>query len=207
MSPSTPLPLQYIMHNTIITKYLAWPIIITSLLSCILFFIFRTYILQDINYPFDLAVLDITPINFKLDSDILSAILTLINHFSSIGFIQNKLGLPEPLNIGIGNGIYTMDEDKVVGGSIEPSNNSTSTGSRIILGLYNDELVALMQTSIKGFKEEMAHLAKNLNSCTEHYNRLPSSFSMYDKGAINVLINHLQGQSEILNVQLKLRLS
>ena len=142
-----------------------------------------------------------------MDSDILSAILTLINHFSSIGFIQNKLGLPEPLNIGIGNGIYIMDEDKVVGSSIEPSNNSTSTGSRIILGLYNDELVALMQTSIKGFKEEMAHLAKNLNSCTEHYNRLPSSFSMYDKGAINVLINHLQGQSEILNVQLKLRLS
>jgi hypothetical protein len=195
-------------HDRIITRYLAWRIIIVSLLSCILFFIIRTYILQDINYPFQLVVLDITSINFKLNSDILSAILTLINHFSSLGFIQNRLGLPEPINIAIGNGIYTMDEDKVVGGSIQPSNNSTSsTGSRIILGLYNDELVDLMQTSIKGFKEEMAHLAKNLNSCTEHYNKLPSTFSMYDKGAISVLINHLQGQSEILNVQLKLRLS
>ena len=162
---------------------------------------------MDINYPFLLTVLNNTPINFRLNSDILSGILTLINHFSSLGFIQNRFGLPEPLNIGVGNGIYTMDEDKIVGGSIEPSNKSTSTGSRIILGLYNNELIDLMQTSIKGFKEEMAHLAKSLISCREHYNKLPSSFSMYDKGAISVLINHLQGQSEILNVQLRLRLA
>jgi len=195
------------MHKRIITRYLAWHIIIASLLSCIIFFIIRTYILLDINSSFCLTVLNNTPLNFKLNNDILSAILTLINHFSFIGFMQNRFGLSEPLNMGIGNGIYTMDEDKIVGGSIEPSNNSTSTGSRIILGLYNDELITLMQTSIEGFKEEMAHLAKNLNSCREHYNKLPSSFSMYDKGAISVLINHLQGQSEILNVQLKLRLS
>ena len=147
-----------------------------------------------------------TPINFKLDSDILSGILTLINHFSCIGFLQNKLGSPEPLNAGIGNGIYTMDEDKIVGGSIEASKNNISTDSKIVLGLYNDELIDLLQTSIKGFKDEMAHLAKNLKSCTEHYNKLPSSFSMFEKDAINTLINHLQGQSEILNVQLRLRL-
>ncbi len=188
------------------TQYLAWPIIITSLLSCVIFYMFRTYIIVEINYPFYLTMLNSTPINFKLDSDILSGILTLINHFSCIGFLQNKFGSPEPLNIGIGNGIYTMDEDKVVGGSIEPSKNTTSTASKIVLGLYNDELVDLMQTSIKGFKDEMAHLANNLKSCTEHYNKLPSSFSMYEKDAIDTLINHLQGQSEILNVQLRLRL-
>jgi hypothetical protein len=154
-----------------------------------------------------LLLLDIRPTIFKVDKDILSGIVTLINHFSSINFIQNRLGLAEPLNIGIGNGIYTMDEDNIVGGSIEPSNNSTSTGSRIILGLSNDELIALMQASIKGFEEEMAHLAKNLRSCREHYNKLPASFSMYEKGAIDTLTNHLQGQAEILNVSLKLRLA
>ena len=197
----------HMIYNKRITKYITWSIIITSLFSTIVFFIIRIYILQDINYPIDLIVLDTMHVKFKIDRDILSGIFTLINHYSWLNFIQNRLELPIPLKDGVGDGLYTMDQDKIVGDSIEPSNISTSAASRIILGLSNEELIDLMKKSNKGFQDELTHLAKNLKSCTEHYKKLPSSFSMHDQGAIAIVTNHLQGHAEILNTYLKLRLS
>jgi len=187
----------HMIFNKRITKYITWSIIITSLFSTIVFFIIRIYILQDINYPIDLIVLDTMHVKFKIDRDILSGIFTLINHYSWLNFIQNRLELPIPLKDGVGDGLYT----------IEPSNISTSAASRIILGLSNEELIDLMKKSNKGFQDELTHLAKNLKSCTEHYKKLPSSFSMHDNGAIAIVTNHLQGHAEILNTYLKLRLS
>jgi hypothetical protein len=116
------------------------------------------------------------------------------------------LDLPIPLKAGVPDGIYTMDQDKTAGGLIEPSNNSTSTGPTVLHDLSDKELIALMQNSSKGLKAEMTHLSENLRSCNEHYKKLPSSFSMYDKGAIDVVSNHLQGQAEILNSYIKMRL-
>jgi len=187
-------------------KHLTWRTISKSLLSCIVFYIFKFYILQDPNYIVVLSVLDIRFTNFEIDSDILSGIFTVITHYTQVIFIDNIFKLSTPLKVNVGNGIYTMDQDKVVGGLIEPSKNILSTQPTVLHNMLDIQLIDAMRKSFKGLDVEMVHLKDKLQSCNEHYKTLPSSFSMYNEGAIDIVTNHLKGQTEILNTYFKLKL-